>query len=268
MDGGRLLLALRLARPGRRRGFCPACGQGLRGGAGADGGIEGAAGALTVAAVLAVAAVAWAVTGWQMLTAPGMTMGLGTASSFVTTWAVMMAAMMLPSALPLLYRFARLAEGRPSRPAAVAVLGVIYLVVWLAFGALAYVAYNALGMPWLDHALVGGVALALAALYALTPLKRISQDRCREVCALHGPLPFNLVCAGAVAGWRYGLSCLGCSAGLMVAMVLVGMTSLGWTIVLAALVLAYKFGPRATWRLDAALAAVVAILGILYATLA
>jgi predicted metal-binding membrane protein len=64
------------------------------------------------------------------------------------------------------------------------------------------------------------------------------------------------------------VSCLGCSAGLMVAMVLIGMTSLGWTIVLAALVLVYKFAPRAAWRLDAALAALVAVLGIVYAALA
>jgi predicted metal-binding membrane protein len=180
----------------------------------------------------------------------------------------MMAAMMLPSAIPLVYRFARQAEGRRTRPVAVGMLGLVYLAVWLAFGVACYLAYNALGMPWRNQALAGGVALGLAALYALTPLKRISQDRCREVCALHGPLPFNLVRAGAVAGWRYGLSCLGCSAGLMVAMVLVGMTSLGWTIVLAALVLVYKLAPPATRRFDVALAALVAVLGILYAALA
>jgi hypothetical protein len=104
-------------------------------------------------------------------------------------------------------------------------------------------------------------------LYALTPLKRISQDRCREVCALHGPLPFDLVRAGALAGWRYGLSCLGCSAGLMVAMVLVGMSSLTWTVVLAALVLVYKFAPQKGWWLDVAQAAVVAGLGTAYAAL-
>jgi predicted metal-binding membrane protein len=176
--------------------------------------------------------------------------------------------MMLPSAIPLVYRFARQAEGRRTRPVAVGMLGLVYLAVWLAFGVACYLAYNALGMPWRNQALAGGVALGLAALYALTPLKRISQDRCREVCALHGPLPFNLVRAGAVAGWRYGLSCLGCSAGLMVAMVLVGMTSLGWTIVLAGLVLVYKFAPPAAWRLDVALAALVAVLGIVYAALA
>ena len=123
-------------------------------------------------------------------------------------------------------------------------------------------------MPWRSQALAAGVALGLAGLYALTPLKRTSQSRCREMFALHGPLPFSLVRAGAVTGWRYGLSCVGCSAGLMVAMVLVGMTSLGWTIVPAALVLVYKFAPPATWRLDVTLAALVAILGIVYAALA
>ena len=141
--------------------------------------------------------------------------GLGGIASFATIWTVMMAAMMLPSAIPLVYRFARQAEGRRTRPVAVGMLGLVYLAVWLAFGVACYLAYNALGMPWRNQALAGGVALGLAALYALTPLKRISQDRCREVSALHGPLPFNLVRAGAVAGWRYGLSCLGCSAGLM-----------------------------------------------------
>jgi predicted metal-binding membrane protein len=267
MDTGRLLLPLRLARPARRRGFCPARGVGLVGVAPAVRGVELAADGITVAIVLDVAAVAWAVTAWQML-GSGMAMGLGSVASFATIWTVMMAAMMLPSAIPLVYGFARQAEGRRTRPVAVGMLVLVYLAVWLTFGVACYLAYNALGMPWRNQALAGGVALGLAALYALTPLKRISQDRCREVFALHGPLPVNPVHVGAAVGWRYGLSCLGCSAGLMVAMVLVGMTSLGWTIVLAALVIIYKSARPATRRLDVALAALVAVLGIAYAALA
>jgi len=267
MDTRGLLLMLRLARPARRRGFCPACGLDVAGTAPAARGMEMAADGVTVAVVLALAAVAWAITAWQMLRS-GMTMGLGPVLSFATTWTEMMAAMMLPSAIPLVYRFAREAEGRRARPVALVVLALVYLSIWLAFGVVCYLAYNALGMSGRNHALAGGVALGLAALYALTPLKRISQDRCREVCALHGPLPFNLVRAGALAGWRYGLSCLGCSAGLMVAMVLIGMSSLTWTVVLAALVLLYKFAPPMNWRLDVALAAVVAGLGIAYAVMA
>ena len=57
----------------------------------------------------------------------------------------MMAAMMLPSAIPLVYRFARQAEGRRARPVALAVLALVYLAVWLAFGVACYLAYNALG---------------------------------------------------------------------------------------------------------------------------
>jgi predicted metal-binding membrane protein len=69
-----------------------------------------------------------------------MTMGLGPASSFVTTWTVMMAALMLPSAIPLVYRFAREAEGRRGRPVALALLGLVYLAIWLAFGVACYLA--------------------------------------------------------------------------------------------------------------------------------
>jgi predicted metal-binding membrane protein len=256
-----ILVALRLARPARQRGFCPACAPP------AVRGVEPATDGIIVAIVLGVAAVAWAVTAWQML-GSGMAMGLGSVASFATLWTVMTAATMLPSAIPLVYRFAGQAEGRRTRPVAVGMLVLVYLAIWFAFGLACYLAYAALGMPWRNQTLVGGVALGVAALYALTPLKRIGQDRCREVSALQGPLPFNVIRAGLVAGWRYSLSCLACSAGLMVAMVLIGMTSLGWTTVLAVLVLVYKFAPPATWRWDVALAALVAVLGIGYAALA
>ena len=205
MDTHRLVLKLRLARPERRLGFCPACGIGVTGVSVAPRGVKMAADGITVAVVLAVAVAAWAVTTWQMLSS-GMMMGIGPVWSFATTWTEMMAAMMLPSAIPLVYRFARQADGRRARPVAIAVLMLVYLGIWLAFGVGCYFAYNALGMSGHNRALAGGVALGLAAIYALTPLKRMSQDRCREVCALHGPLPFNLVRAGALAGWRYGLA--------------------------------------------------------------
>jgi predicted metal-binding membrane protein len=267
MDVRRLLVTLRLARPARRRGFCPACGLGVGGAPTPARGVEMATDGVTVLVVLVVAAAAWAVTAWQMR-GSGMMMGLGSILPFAATWTEMMAAMMLPSAIPLVYRFAQEAQGRRARPLALAVLALVYLAVWLAFGVVCYLAYNALGMPWSNRAVVGGVALGLAALYSLTPLKRMSQERCRELCALHGPLPFNLVSAAALAGWRYGLSCLGCTAGLMVAMVLVGMSSLTWTAVLAAMVLVYKLVPPKGWWLDAAMAAVVAGLGVAYVVIA
>ena len=211
-----------------------------------------------------VAALAWPLTIVHMSSMDDMAMGLGSFGPFVASWAVMMAAMMLPSAIPLIFEFAQNSERRRGWQAATALLGTTYLGVWLAFGVVCYMLYNAVGMPWPNQGLIGGAALVSAGLYALTPVKRASEALCRERCALHGPLPFNLMRSAVVAGARYGLSCLGCSAGLMVAMVLIGMANLVWMIVLAAVVLVYKVAPVPTPRSVVALSGVLGALVVLY----
>ena len=261
MSLARMLSALGLIRPSRRRGFCPACRLFQTG----DAPQEIAAPAVIALAFLIVAALAWASTIAQSRSMDHMTMGLGSIGPFVAGWVVMMAAMMFPSATPLVFEFARNAEGRRGWQAATALLGVTYLGLWLAFGVASYALYNAVGMPWPNQGLIGGAALVIAGLYALTPVKRASEARCRELCALHGPLPFNLMRSAVVVGARYGLSCLGCSAGLMLAMVLIGMSSLVWMTVLAAVVLAYKLAPAPTPRSMLALSVSMVALGVLYA---
>jgi len=121
-------------------------------------------------------------------------------------------------------------------------------------------------MPWPNQAVVAGLALAVAGVYSLSPIKRASQARCRELCALHGPLPFNLMRSAAVAGARYGLSCLGCSAALMVAMVLIGMSSLWWAVILGVVVLLYKLAPALQMRYEVVLSLSLVALGVVYAT--
>src|ERR687888_1210951 len=261
MAHAQMLASVGLIRPSRRRGFCPACRLFQTG----DAPQEIAAPALIALAFLIVAALAWALTIARSRSMDDMSMGLGSIGPFVTAWVVMMAAMMLPSATPLVFEFGRNAEGRRGWRAATALVGVTYLGVWLAFGVVCYALYNALGMPWPIQKLVGGAALVVAGLYALTPLKRATEAWCRELCALHGPLPFNLMRSAVVVGARYGLSCLGCSAGLMVAMVLFGMSNLIWMIVLSAVVLADKLAPapRLPWML--ALSAAMVALGVVYA---
>jgi predicted metal-binding membrane protein len=261
MSQAELLSAVGLIRTSRRRGFCPACRLFQTG----DGPQEISAPALIALGFLIVAALAWVVTIARMSSMDDMTMGLGSLGPFVVAWTVMMAAMMFPSAMPLVFEFARNAERRRGWRVATALLGVTYLGVWLVFGVVCYVLYNALGMPWPNQAVVGGVALIIAGLYALTPLKRASEARCRELCAVHGPLPFNLMRSAVVAGGRYGLSCLGCSAGLMVAMVLIGVSNLLWMIALTALILVYKLAPAATLRWASVLSAAVIVLGVVYA---
>jgi predicted metal-binding membrane protein len=198
----------------------------------------------------------------------GMDMGLGPIESFAATWVVMMAAMMLPSAIPVVLEFARTAERRRRWQMATGVLAVTYLGVWLIFGVVCYAIYTAVGMPWPTQAVVVGLALALAGVYSLSPIKRMSQARCHELCALHGPLPFNLMKNAAVAGVRYGLSCLGCSAALMVAMVLLGMSSLWWAVILGTVVLIYKFAPPLRMRCELVLSAVLVALGVAYPMMA
>ncbi|HZQ36943.1 MAG TPA: DUF2182 domain-containing protein [Dehalococcoidia bacterium] len=261
MSYAQLLSATGLIRTSRRRGFCPACRLFQSG----DAPQEIAAPAVIALAFLVVAALAWGLSIARMRAMDGMAMGLGSFGPFVVTWTLMMAAMMLPSATPLLFEFARTAERRRGWRAATLLLGATYLAVWVAFGVACYALYTVLGMPWPHQNLIAGGVLVLAGLYALTPIKRASEAWCRELCALHGPLPFNLMRSAVVAGGRYGLSCLGCTAGLMLAMVLIGMSSLGWMVVLAAVVLIYKLAPAPSPRWIAALSVTLAALGILYA---
>jgi predicted metal-binding membrane protein len=268
MDGSRLLTTIGLIRQARPGGFCPACRLLMK----AHGARQELANPMAAAlVVLAVAGVAWAAMvhhSRSMAGMEGMDMGLGPIESFAATWVVMMAAMMLPSAIPVVVEFARTAERRAGWQVATGVLTATYLGVWLVFGVVCYAIYTALRMPWPNQTVVVGLALTLAGVYSFSPIKRASQARCRELCALHAPLPFNLMRSAAVAGARYGLSCLGCSAALMVAMVLLGMSSLRWAVVLGIVVLVYKFAPPLRMRYELALSAALVALGVAYVLMA
>ena len=266
MSLSQTLSVVGLIRPTRRRGFCPACRLWASAPAGERHGSEAelAPPALTVLAFLVVAAIAWWVTIEQSRSMGGMAMDPGTLGSFAISWTVMMAAMMLPSAVPLVFEFARTSEGRRGWQPATGVLGFTYLSMWLGFGLICYVVRDALPMSWLSRGWIGGAALVLAGLYALTPIKRASEARCRELCALHGPLPFNLMRSAALVGMRYGLSCVGCSAALMVAMVIIGMSNLGWIVVVSGMVLVYKLAPARRMRVTLLLAGALCALGLVY----
>jgi predicted metal-binding membrane protein len=268
MDGSRLLTTIGLIRQARPKGFCPACRVLMKA---RDAGQELARPLVAALVVLAVAGVAWVAVvqhSRAMAEMDGMDMGLGPIETFAAMWVVMMAAMMLPSAIPVILEFARTAERRRRWPLATGVLAVAYLGVWLLFGVVCYAIYTALGMPWPTQPVVVGVALALAGVYSSSPLKRASQARCHELCALHGPLPFNLMKSAAVAGVRYCLSCMGCSAALMIAMLLLGMSSLWWAVILSLVVLVYKVAPPLQMRYELVLSAALVLLGVAYILMA
>src|SRR5881275_14753 len=102
MVHAQMLAAAGLIRPSRRRGFCPACRLFQTG----DAPQEIAAPALIALAFLFVAALAWVLTIVRMSSMDDMSIGLGSFDAFVASWAVMMTAMMFPSALPVVFEFA------------------------------------------------------------------------------------------------------------------------------------------------------------------
>jgi uncharacterized paraquat-inducible protein A len=143
MARAEMLSAVGLLRPSRRRGFCPACRLFQTGGTPQ----EIAAPAVIALAFLVVAALAWVLTIARMSSMDDMAVGLGSFDAFVTAWAVMMVAMMFPSALPVVFDFAQRAERRRGWRTATAVLGLTYIGIWLAFGVGCFVLYTVLGMP-------------------------------------------------------------------------------------------------------------------------
>jgi predicted metal-binding membrane protein len=193
--------------------------------------------AAALTTTLALGAACWVVSIRQMT---GMDMGtatrLGSFAFFIALWVPMMAAMMLPGAAPAVLRRAR-ASGRVR--AVVKYVGS-YLAIWAVVGVVVYAVYE-------PHGTAAAGALVIAAgLYEFTPLKRHCRLRCLE---------------NSGSGIALGLCCVGSSIGLMAVMIALGVMSITWMAVVAALVAAQKIlPPRAVT--DVPLALAIAGLGL------
>ena len=175
---------------------------------------------------------------------------LGTLGWFLGVWIVMMAAMMLPSAIPTVVLYGRLARDRVRLCTLLFVAG--YLAVWAAAGLAAFgvavVGRHGAGgfFDW-DRAgrWAAGATLLVAACYQLTPLKDTCLAKCRA------PFAFLLGSwrPGALGGFRLGLSsgawCAGCCWALMASLFALGVMSIAWTALVAGIVALEKTLP---WR--------------------
>jgi predicted metal-binding membrane protein len=164
-------------------------------------------------------------------------------------WSVMMVAMMLPSALPMILTFAQVAQRNGERARSHAFVSA-YVLVWLAFGIAATVAQWALqrwgaldAMALSASALPTAVLLVVAGLYQFSPLKRVCLASCRT--------PFGFLLgewrAGVLGafrmGLRHGLLCLGCCWALMALLFVGGAMNLAWVAALAVAVAVEKVAP-------------------------
>lgn len=149
-------------------------------------------------------------------------------------WSIMMAAMMLPSALPMILVFVHLAA-RNGEPARARGFVAGYLAVWLVFSAAAVLAQWVFqALDWVNPMIVStspaltGALLLIAGAYQFSPLKRVCLSRC------HTPMGFMVGewRAGGygafVMGWRHGLFCLGCCWALMALLFVGGVMNLAW----------------------------------------
>ncbi|MBI3304528.1 MAG: DUF2182 domain-containing protein [Deltaproteobacteria bacterium] len=172
-------------------------------------------------------------------------------------WAVMMVAMMVPSAAPMVLMFAtvnrrRRERQRPFVPTGVFLLG--YVVVWTGFSALATFAQwglhtSALLSPLMvsTSPILGGVLLLAAGIFQWTPLKQTCLTQCRS------PLGFLMTewregTRGAfLMGLRHGSYCVGCCWLLMALLFIAGVMNLLWVATIAAFILAEKVTPAGPW---------------------
>jgi predicted metal-binding membrane protein len=186
---------------------------------------------------------------------------------YAAGWLLMIAAMMLPTTLPILDMFRRMTAGRADRNRLIVLVVVGYLAVWLGFGFMAH------ALDWLLHALVerlpwlaihawvvGAGVLVVAGAFQFSALKY----RCLEKCHT----PFSFISArwrgrapareALRLGLEHGAFCVGCCWALMLLMFVVGTGSIGWMLALAGIMAAEKnlpSGKRLSTPLGAALIA-------------
>jgi predicted metal-binding membrane protein len=194
--------------------------------------------------------------GWTMsmmwMVMPGGT-AWSTAAMFLLMWQAMMIAMMLPSTWPILalYRRVALFHESPHATLGTTLAGVGYFAVWLAFAAAAFGAGFGLS-NWAMHAArvsalaprAAALALILAGVYQLTPLKQSCLRHCREPL-LYLSHVWKPGLGGALhLGLHHGWFCASCCWALMLIQMLLGLMNLTAMAAIAAVIALEKLWKR------------------------
>jgi predicted metal-binding membrane protein len=175
------------------------------------------------------------------------------ATLYAGGWVLMLAAMMLPTTLPVLATFERMIARRPDRRRLMALAIAGYLAAWAGFGLAAHVADLGLAALVRQSAwaafngwVVGAAVIVTAGLFQFSAVKRACLAQCRRplgqvLAHWHGIAPgreaFGL-------GLGHGIFCVGCCWALMLLMFVVGSGNVGWMLALALAMAAEKNLPR------------------------
>lgn len=193
---------------------------------------------------------------------PGTAGWLLGAAAFVGAWVVMMSAMMLPSAIPMVVLYRTITRGPAgARALHTAAFVVAYFVAWGAFGVAVFAVQQLLGGVAAQSESVSAAwpflvaaTLAVAGLYQLSGLK----DRCLRQC--RSPWSFIIerwrpgIRGALELGLRHGAYCVGCCWALMAVLVIAGAMGLAWVALIAVVIFAEKLLPPG--RVSARLAGV------------
>lgn len=179
---------------------------------------------------------------------------LAAAATFLAVWTVMMAAMMLPAAAPMIFMFATAQAKRDQHvavPTWIFVAG--YMLIWATAGLLVYALVQfgsdivtSLDPPerstWAPLAL--GVTLGVAGLYQFTTLKHVCLSHCRSPLAFIARYWRDGRMGALEMGLRHGLYCFGCCWALFAVLVAAGVMSVAWMLLLTLVVFIEKLLPR------------------------
>ena len=216
-------------------------------------------------AASAVATIVWCVSmsamgempmpgGWTMSMAwmlmPGQTWA-GAAASFLGMWVVMMVAMMLPSLVPMLWRYRQAVGGTdtPRLGRLTALVGVGYFFVWTVLGMAAFPVGAALAAIVMEQpALARAVPIAVGVVVVIAgSLQFTAWKACHLACCREAPGRGRTLPADARAAWRYGLRlglhCSHCCAGPMAILLVVGVMDLRAMAIVGAAITVERLAP-------------------------
>jgi predicted metal-binding membrane protein len=212
---------------------------------------------LIVGSLVILSGLAWAWTVAATAMPACHLLGLG---PFVVMWTVMMAAMMLPSVIPVVLAFTAFTRTRnrgtgragPEGIAAVAAGFFVagYLVAWGLLGVPAYALLEAAARltdaapAFATAGPVAGLLLVACGIYQLTPLKDACLRHCRVPHLFLGHHWRDGLGGALALGTHHGLYCAGCCASLMVVLMVVGLMNLTWMVGLSAVIYLEKIVPR------------------------